>query len=607
MMSANHMRRLLLIFALSQVILSQTAAPVSSPRTAQDAIERALPLLQSSASEFVSKRACFSCHHNALPILMLHSAQRHGFTIDKTVLSTVEDKTFRELRAPDALDRTIQVATLDDPTPNDSMLLMAAAAAGMERNLTLAVRTQQLMGWQQEDGHWATSDFRPPHSSSMFTATATAVRAISLYAPVTIVERAHLALKSAQQWLRKTRPVSTEDAAFRLMGLAWAPTLPNVGGDVVTARHDLLSMQRSDGGWPQLDGYESDAYSTGEALFALTQSHVKPTDGAFQKGVAFLASTQAADGTWHVHTRMLSPADVSPPYFSTGFPYGKDEFISYAGTSWAVMGLLGAFPDFPLLPLDTEQDRWPRWISTALLGTANDLKQLLESGLSANSKTENGTTLLMMAATDVEKVQLLIGKGADVKARTAAGVDALTIASAYRGTATSLRVLLDAGASPQPTGGVHVRRSPLEFAAMTGDAANVALLLSRGADAETGALSEAITFGHDKIVQLLIHAGADTELTDSSGVNLLHWATITNRSAVIPLLVKAKVPLDEADKAGYTPLMYAATIDFGDTRTLTALLRAGASTQSKNLEGRNAIEQARYFKHTAIETALTKR
>jgi len=41
-----------------------------------------------------------------------------------------------------------------------------------------------------------------------------------------------------------------------------------------------------------------------------------------------------------VRTRMLSPADVSPPYFNVGFPYAKDAFLSYAGTSWAVMALL---------------------------------------------------------------------------------------------------------------------------------------------------------------------------------------------------------------------------------------------------------------------------
>ena len=34
-------------------------------------------------------------------------------------------------------------------------------------------------------------------------------------------------------------------------------------------------------------------------------------------------------------------------YFATGFPYGKDEFLSFTGSCWAVMGLLSALPDPP--------------------------------------------------------------------------------------------------------------------------------------------------------------------------------------------------------------------------------------------------------------------
>jgi len=45
-----------------------------------------------------------------------------------------------------------------------------------------------------------------------------------------------------------------------------------------------------------------------------------------------------------VRTRMLSPADVSPKYFTTGFPYKKDGYLSYAASCWAVMGLLAGLP-----------------------------------------------------------------------------------------------------------------------------------------------------------------------------------------------------------------------------------------------------------------------
>src|SRR4030095_16508888 len=134
-----------------------------------------------------------------------------------------------------------------------------------------------------------------------------------------------------------------------------------------------------------------------------------------------------------------------------------------------------------------------------------------------------------------------------------------------------------------PPEDVHVRRPALVFASMTGDVANVKLLLKAGADASEGApVAEAITFGHADVVRSLIQAGADTGLTESSGVNLMHWATITGRASVIPLLAKAGVPLNDTDKAGFTPLMYAATVDLGNSATLRALLAAGGGPSIPN-------------------------
>src|SRR5262245_43922308 len=98
-------------------LLLQITAWAQSPSDIRKTVDRALPIMQRSAQEFVTKRACVSCHHNILPILMLDLARSRGFTIDSKVLEAVQDKTFRELRGPNALDNAIQVTTLNDPTP----------------------------------------------------------------------------------------------------------------------------------------------------------------------------------------------------------------------------------------------------------------------------------------------------------------------------------------------------------------------------------------------------------------------------------------------------------------------------------------------------------
>jgi ankyrin repeat protein len=55
----------------------------------------------------------------------------------------------------------------------------------------------------------------------------------------------------------------------------------------------------------------------------------------------------------------------------------------------------------------------------------------------------------------------------------------------------------------------------------------------RGAEAAPEAPSEAVTFGHADVVHALVDAGVNVQLTERSGINLLHWAVITDRASVI--------------------------------------------------------------------------
>ncbi|HUK32514.1 MAG TPA: ankyrin repeat domain-containing protein, partial [Vicinamibacterales bacterium] len=228
-----------------------------------------------------------------------------------------------------------------------------------------------------------------------------------------------------------------------------------------------------------------------------------------------------------------------------------------------------------------------------------------------NWSTPNGTTLLMAAAPNPEKVAQLLRKGAQVAFRSPSGYDALTVAATYGGSSATLRMLLDAGANAEPPDGITVRHTPLMFASVSGDTDNVALLLARGAHADprpnaTGdsPISEAITYGHAAVARVLIEAGAKTNLVERTGINLMHWAAITNRTAVIPELAKAGVDINAVDEHGFTPLMYAATIDFGDTATLQALLALGADRRISNESGRTPLQQAQRLGYARKAKAL---
>src|SRR5580693_1735718 len=64
--------RMRVVMMLALMAQTLSAQPLPGVRAA---ITKALPVLQRSAGEFVSRRACVSCHHNILPILTLHLAQ----------------------------------------------------------------------------------------------------------------------------------------------------------------------------------------------------------------------------------------------------------------------------------------------------------------------------------------------------------------------------------------------------------------------------------------------------------------------------------------------------------------------------------------------------
>src|SRR5439155_25144043 len=102
------------------------------------------------------------------------------------------------------------------------------------------------------------------------------------------------------------------------------------------------------------------------------------------------------------------------------------------------------------------------------------------------AKTAEGTTALMLAARDLNKVKLLAERGADVNARAATGVTALMVAARHRGNVEVVRLLLKKGARPNADKGVEVRNdaSALFFAVMAGDVQTAGALLEAGARLE---------------------------------------------------------------------------------------------------------------------------
>jgi hypothetical protein len=89
---------------------------------------------------------------------------------------------------------------------------------------------------------------------------------LQLYGPPAKRKEFDVRIAKARHWLEQNTARDNEGRTFRLLGLGWAGAERNM---LKSAVEDLVRNQRADGGWAQLPGLESDAYATGQALYAL--------------------------------------------------------------------------------------------------------------------------------------------------------------------------------------------------------------------------------------------------------------------------------------------------------------------------------------------------
>lgn len=604
-------------FALT-LLAACLVANAQDPARIREAATRSLALLQKASTGFYQVQDCFSCHNMGLPARAYAIARERGIALDEPAIHSALVKALTHGPDLSSMDRVVQYNMIIDPASSEGSALLAAHTSGLKPNLSTAVQARLIANYQRPDGHYPTIDQRPPQGHSIFTATAIAARAIQMYLPEEMRKESEERTERARAWFLKTSPQTTEDSTYRLIGLAWTgATDEQCAGPL----RDLKALQRPDGGWAQLPRMEPDAYATGEALVALNEAGVPVSDPAWRKGLNWLLANQNPDGSWRVHTRMVSPAKVSPPYFESGFPFAHDQFISSSGTSYATMALLLALPKAakaaaPLPLHELEPKGVQPWMRVALFGTSGDLKAMLDRGLDPNSRTEGGTTILMMAAPDLAKMKLLVDKGADVKAISKSGYTAMMVASLYQGSRDSLKLLLDHGAGATPGKGVLFNASPLMLAALANDAANVALLHGNGGDANrkmlllgafpSSPLNIAVSSGDVPTMRALIAAGADLHELDPDGLNLLDFAVLGNHIEAAQALIAAGVPVNQKDNFGYTPLLYASTVDFGDSRMVDLLLRSGADPSTRSKDGKTALTQAKMFRSSYIQASLER-
>ena len=212
-----------------------------------------------------------------------------------------------------------------------SLFLVALGAQRYSANALTDALVHDLAGAQRLNGSWSGISHRPPIEYTPISETAYAIRALRLYASPGKKAEVDGRIAHARDWLMTATPRHNEERVMQVLGLYWAGAKPP--RETVTA---LIQAQKSDGGWAQRAGFQSDAYATGETLYALNQAcGIATTDPAFRRGADYLLRTQYKDGSWYVPSRSVK----FQPYFDSGFPHEHDQWISAAATGWAALAL----------------------------------------------------------------------------------------------------------------------------------------------------------------------------------------------------------------------------------------------------------------------------
>ena len=322
------------VIAMVVVILSGTGTAQElrhEPSGVDSTIDRGLAFMAKDALAWKSEHNCVSCHHASLVVWSMREARRLGHAVDEPVLAEMTkwiaesgDGKIGQARpagVPKALNPKavfFALALGADPEPDP------VSREGMKR-LVKTVKSDQT-----ENGSWsAWPETRPPiFGNSDESMTALATLAVMPAAAVGD-ESAKAVRDKAIEWLAKTK-TDDDPQSIALRLVIWE-RLGRPAEECELLVRRIADRQNADGGWSQTKDMASDAWATGQALYALAHAGIKPDDPLIARAHAFLIKTQRSDGSWQMTSRPVKPGGKGS---TSLIP------ITGAGSAWAVLGLV---------------------------------------------------------------------------------------------------------------------------------------------------------------------------------------------------------------------------------------------------------------------------
>ncbi len=385
---------LLLVFSF---LAPSLRAGDKQPVDVRQAIERSLPFIEKDGLAWIKRRDCMSCHVVSFMLWSHNEAKARGIKVDANKLAewtdwsmgkSLAERNFFKLSgkvveslpepvrpkltelidvgythekdyvaaltkslAPEELKQhqpalLKQAALPKKGTVNDgggldtmTQLLLGRDphAPGKKADQFYASTAELLVRWQEADGTWKAAGQLPsrrwPRPAADQTTTMWTILALTPYgASSPAVEKS---LEKAHAAVKKGKP----DPNFEwLVARLLYEKKFGKPEEMTALQKELLKRQNDDGGWSTFPNQKSEAFSTGQALYALRRVGMAANDSVLGKGQQFLVSTQQPDGSW-----------ITPPSAtSNGGPERLkklEPIYRFWGSAWAVIGLSRSLSD----------------------------------------------------------------------------------------------------------------------------------------------------------------------------------------------------------------------------------------------------------------------
>jgi Squalene-hopene cyclase C-terminal domain len=309
-----------------------------APAKIQRTVDRALSFLVKDAARWRSERGCATCHHGAMTVWALGEARLRGYSVNAETLAD-EVKWTKDLfvgQFSKPRDSRwgynfvslpgMYLATMSDTLPVLSRNEVQRMAVHLERH-------------QEADGVWQ----MPPPNANTSPPTFESPETLALWGllawepsmlPDSAAATNRAARARAANWLAHAKPTeTTQSLALRLRLAVHDAESPS---QLALRVDHLLKRQHADGGWSQLQELPSDAYATGQVLWALNFASIPSDHAAVARAVSFLVAQQQDNGAWPMSPRTHPDAHITRPRNLVP--------ITYFGTAWATLGLVRFVP-----------------------------------------------------------------------------------------------------------------------------------------------------------------------------------------------------------------------------------------------------------------------